>query len=237
MFGHPKSRDGKWHWWVNSRGTNDLENYSALVLIGVACRNLSDLEAEFTILYGRSPQEGTEQIKYPIQVKGQLLPDVQRYFEMEESAAPEYRLFCRRRILADIHQAFGRLRSHRHPHQQLKIYFIGDYPLDVAVTLRKASDITPEVATKTERLVNLMKACFKWMCDRGIKITQSSSARVSQELDPNSKGYSQQYLSKYWKMLSSLIGFVLNQPSTNPVSPEELESVGDSALGACWYCQ
>lgn len=53
---HTKPGDGKRHHWVDTRGVNDLEDYDVLIDVGIMCRTLADLEAEFTILYGRPPK-------------------------------------------------------------------------------------------------------------------------------------------------------------------------------------
>lgn len=202
---HTSCCDGKRRWWTDSRGVNDLEDYAALALVGVPCRSLSDLEAEFTVLHGRSPKEGTERVRYPIQVNGAPSPDLQPWFEMEVSADPEFREFCRRRILADIHQAIGRLRSHRRHGQQLRVYFIGDYPLDVPVTLRRASDITPDAATKPERVEMAIRSAVQQLKDTGLKITQQEIAAMTKLLDPEGKGYSQQHISRFKVLLKTLL--------------------------------
>ena len=221
--------DEKLHWWTDSRGINDLEEYNVAIAIGTPVRNLNALIAEFTILYGRAPEAGTKKIKYEVKINGLQESEAVLYFEITDSADPEFRAFVRRRVLADIHQCFGRLRANRRPHQQLKIYFIADYPLDIPVTLVKASDIAPEAATKTERLIATVMHCIEWMRDRGIKISQSSTARVSKELDPNGKGYSQQYLSKCWALLTSLLDFGSQEASDRPATPEEMEHAQDTA--------
>ncbi len=131
------------------------------IAIGTPVRNLSALIADFTILYGRAPKAGTEKIKYEVKINGLQESDPVPYFEIADSADPEFRAFIRRQILADIHQCFGRLRANRRAHQQLKIYFIADYRLDIPVTLVKASDIAPEAATKTERLLAIVVNCQK----------------------------------------------------------------------------
>ncbi len=211
---HTSCCDGKRHWWTDSRGVNDLEDYAALTLVGVPCRNLGDWEAEFTVLHGRPPKEGTERVRYPIKVNGAPSPDLQPWFEMEVSADPEFREFCRRRILADIHQAIGRLRSHRRPGQQLRVYFIGEYPLDLPVTLRRASDITPEAATKTERVEIAVRGAVQKLKDAGQKITQTAIAQIT--------GYSQQYISRFKILLQTLLSDSYSKSSKNHEPPPDL---------------
>lgn len=214
---HTQDGDGKRRWWVDSRGVNDLEDCVALILVGTPCRSLSDLESEFTILYGRTPEEGKQLVKYPVQVKGQPSSDLQPYFEMEVSLDPEFREFCRRRILADIHQAIGRLRAHRRPGQQLKVYFVGDYPLDIPVTLKKASDITPDAASKTERVEMAIRGAVKQLKETGQKITQQAIARIA--------NLSQGYISRFRELLLLLLNDS-NSKSNNSEKPPP--DVGES---------
>ncbi len=208
---HSSEGDGKRHWWVDSRGINDLENCSTLVLVGKPCRNLNELEAEFYILFGRSPQEGTERVRYPIKTQHQLPDGLQPYFEMDASIDLEFRNFVRRRILADIHQGVGRMRAHRRPEKQLKVYFVADYPLDVPVTLKKASDITPEGATKVERVEMAIRSAVQQLKETGGKVTQQAIALLT--------GYSQQYISRFRVLLQTLLDSSYSKSSKNGEPP------------------
>ena len=193
---HTVSGDGKHHWWVHSRGINDLEYCQTLILTGTPCPNLSDLEAEFTVLYDRAPKQGTERVRYPVQLNEQLA-DSQPYFELEVSADPQFREFVRRRILAAIHQAIGRLRAHRRRNQKLKIYILGDYPLDFPVTQIKAKDLTQEAASKIERVEMAIRAAVQQLGETGQKITQSAISAIT--------GLSQGYISRFRKLLQTLL--------------------------------
>lgn len=230
---HTQQGDGKFKWWTDSRGVNDLEDCDALILIGVPCRNIADLEAEFTALYRRSPNPGTELVKYPIQAIGQPSTDLLPYFEMKVSADKEFRDFVRRRILADIHQAIGRLRAHRRPGKQLKVYIIADYPLDIPVRLVKASRITPEAATKTERIEMAIRGAVQYLKATGQKITQQAIAAATKLLDPDGKGYSQQYISRFKVLLQTLLSDSNNVCSKNeepPPDPDEVQWAGEKYL-------
>lgn len=210
-----KEGDGKHHWWVGTRGVNDLQEAEALIIVGTPCQNIADLEARFTALHGRTPTKGTEIIKYPIQVRGKPSEDLQPWFEMEASSDPEFRAFVRSQILADIHQAIGRLRANRRPNEQLKVYFVGDYPIDLPVSLIKASAITPEAATKTERFEMAVKAAVDQLSTTGRKITQTAIAAIT--------GYSQQHVSRSRNLLILLIGANREMSKTGepPPDPEE----------------
>jgi hypothetical protein len=172
---------------------------------------LNELEAEFYILFGRSPQEGTERVRYPIKTQHQLPDGLQPYFEMDASIDLEFRNFVRRRILADIHQGVGRMRAHRRPEKQLKVYFVADYPLDVPVTLKKASDITPEGATKVERVEMAIRSAVQQLKETGGKVTQQAIALLT--------GYSQQYISRFRVLLQTLLDSSYSKSSKNGEPP------------------
>lgn len=221
---HTKLGDGKRHHWVDTRGVNDLEDYDVLVLVGIMCRSLADLEAEFTIWYGRTPKEGTERIKYPIQVNGSAT-DQQHYFEMDESADPEFRAFVRRRILADIRQAIGRLRAHRRPNKKLKVYILGDYPLDFPVTLIQAGDLTPDAATKKERWVMAIQTAVAELKAKGEKVTQAAVAKIV--------GATQGFISRFRKLLQTLLDdsySICNNSTDPPPDPGEIKWNGQEYL-------
>jgi hypothetical protein len=217
--------DGKRHWWVDSRGVNDLENCQTLVLVGTPCRNLSELEAEFTVLYGRSPLEGTQRVRYPVQMVGQPSDDLQDYFEMEVSADLEFRSFVRRDIQASYHQAIGRLRAHRRPGEKLKVYIIADYPLDFPVTQLKASDITLEAASKTERVEIAIRDAVRQLQAKGQKITQSAIAAIA--------GLTQGYVSRFRKLLQTLLDDSYSKSNNfadPPPNPEETDWISRQYL-------
>lgn len=219
------AKQGERSWWVDSRGINDLEKTELLVLVGTPCRNLADLAAEFTVLYGRVPKEGKELVKYLLQVKGQPALDLQPYFEMEVSSDPDFREFCRRRILADIDQGIGRLRADRRPGEQLKVYFIADYPLDREVTLKKASDLTPDAATKTERVEMAIRGAVQQLKDAGKKVTQDALAALT--------GYSQQYISRFRILLQTLLNpsnSICSKNSDPPPDSDDLQWASDKYL-------
>lgn len=193
---HTQQGDGKRHHWVDTRGVNDLEDCDVLIDVGIMCRSLADMEAEYTILHGRPPKEGTERIKYPIEVNN-VSDDQQPYFEMDVSVDPQFRDFVRRRILADIRQMIGRLRAHRRPNKKLKVYILGDYPLDFPVTLIQASDLTPDAATKKERWVMAIEQAVAELKAKGEKVTQAAVAKIV--------GVTQGFISRFRKLLQMLL--------------------------------
>jgi hypothetical protein len=230
---HTKKGDGKRHHWVDTRGSNDLEDCDVLVLVGTMCRGLNALKDEFAVLYGRPPRAGTERVKYAIQVNGISSPDEQHWFEMDDSADPEFRAFVRRRILADIRQAIGRLRAHRRRDKQLKVYILGDYPLDFPVTLIQARDLTPDAATKKEKAEMAILLAAKHVLAQGQKLTQQAVSAATKLLDPQGKGYSQQHVSRCWALLILLLdspNSKMSKTSQPPPDPEETEWMSNEYL-------
>lgn len=222
---HNEKGDGKRGWWADTRGINDLERYTNIIAIGTPCPNLSELEAEFTVLFGRSPREGAVQVKYPIQVLGTPSPDLQPYFEMDVSADPEFREFVRRKILASYHQMIGRLRAHRRPGEQLRVYIIADYPLDIPVRLVKASEITPEAATKTERMEMAICGAVQLLEANKQKVTQAAVAAIT--------GFSQQHISRFKNLLISLLensNSKMSKTGDPPPDPDEMQWMGREHL-------
>ena len=215
---HTRQGDGKYHHYAHSRSVNDMEDCDVLVIVGIACPRINDLADEFTVLYGRRPMEGTQSIKYTIQVNDDSDPDLERWFEMDDSADPEFRAFVRRHILANIHQEIGRLRAHRRRSEQLKVYILGDYPLDIPVTLVKASDITLDAATKDEIFQMSVLGAAKHLASTGQKITQTALAQLT--------GYCQQYISRQLKLLPTLLdalNSISGKNSQPQPDPEETE--------------
>lgn len=225
--------DGKYNWWKDNRSLNDLVCANTLILIGTPCRNLGDLEDEFTILYGRRPKPGTVKVRRYIEIKGELPSGGKRYFESEESADPEFASFVRRDILANFHQAIGRLRAFRRPGERLKVYIIADYPLDIPVKLVKASDITPEAATKTERLIMACVSAGRHVLAQGQELTQQAVSQATKLLDPRGKGYSQQHISRYWALLKTLLDDSTREMSKTdqpPPDPDETQWMSNEYL-------
>ena len=152
---------------------------------------------------------------------------------MEESADPEFASFVRRDILANFHQVIGRLRAHRRPGEHLKVYIIADFPVDIPVKQVKASDITPEAATKDERFVMCCHAAALDVLARGQKLTQQAVSDATKLLDPRGKGYSRQHISRIWPLLISLVEdsfSKMSKTSQPPPLPDETEWMSNEYL-------
>ena len=116
-------------WFIESRGVNDAENLNILILDGIPCPNLASLAAAFTCMYGRQPEDGIQEVKYPIDLTNSLAKDINPYFAMKVSSDEQFNQFVRHRILANLHQGWGRLRANRRKGEELTVYILGDYPL------------------------------------------------------------------------------------------------------------
>ncbi len=204
--------DKDFRWFIESRGVNDAENLNTLILDGIPCPNLASLAAVFTCLYRRQPEVGTQEVKYPIKLTNSLSPDINPYFEMKVSSDEQFNQFVRRRILANLHQGWGRLRANRREGKDLTIYILGDYPIDVTVELVKAVDITPNAATKIEKFEMALKSAVAELHSESKKITQQAIAKLT--------GYSQGYISRFRELLQTLIES-FSSKSNNLVPPDD----------------
>ena len=204
--------DNDFRWFIESRGVNDAENLNTLILDGIPCPNLASLAASFTCLYGRHPEVGTQEMQYPIELTNSLPPDLNPFFEMKVSSDEQFNQFVRRRILANLHQGWGRLRANRREGENLTVYILGDYPLDVPVELVKAVDITLDAATKMEKFEIALKEAVAQLHSESKKITQQALAKIT--------GYSQGYISRFRELLQTIIeSFSSN--SNNSVPPND----------------
>ncbi len=125
-----------------------------------------------------------------------------------------FKAFVDRTTRAEFIQAIGRLRAHRRPDEQLQIVILSDFDLGIPTNKVKASQITIEAADKSERLQLAFKAAANQLKAEGEKITQTAIAKLT--------GYSQQYLSRFWKLLLSLLETPYRESSKNSDPPPPL---------------
>ncbi|GAQ00170.1 DNA primase [Leptolyngbya sp. NIES-2104] len=182
-------------WWRDSRGVNDFENVTRLILIGTPCRNLSHLQAEYAVLTGKHVRNDD----------------------------PQLCTFIDRSILAEFHQAIGRLRAHRRLDTPLEIILLSDFDLDIPTQKVNASTITPNASTKRERFILAVREAVEQLKTEGSKITQ----RAISTLIP----YSQQYVSQHWKLLRSLLEIPNSKTSQNQ-TPESDSEVVNAAMAS-----
>lgn len=185
-------------WWRDSRGRNDFEQDHILILIGTPCRNLADLLAEYAILT-----------------------------HCHDLDDPGFQAFIDRAIRADFHQAIGRLRAYRRPHEPLQVIILSDFDLGLSgVQQVKASSITPAAADKVEVFTLAVQQAVAQLQAEGKKVTQRAIAALTE--------YSQQYISRHWKLLLLLLGFSNSKSSKPPESDvTTLVDILEAALPPC----
>lgn len=214
-----KKFDGKYQWFVDSRGSNDLEGVQNIILDGIPTPNLESLAAEFTCIYNRTPEAGTKVVKEQVEVTNQLPEGIQPYFEYEVSVDDEFADFIRQRILEAIKQAIGRNRSDRFPDKQFKVYVLGDYPLNTLVKLVQAQEITPDAATKIDRLKLAIEKAVQHLKEKGQKITQKAIAKLC--------NVSQQRISQLREFLLVLLKGTIYTKTSKNNSPPNAPPDGD----------
>lgn len=190
--------------WTNSKGFNDGKTAKVMAIEGLACENIESIRAEFACIYGYVPTDETVKRKFPVNVQAvsvdgelQPVPDGQSVeVELEVSADPEFADFVHHRILATLHQEIGRLRANLRPDEQLTVYILGEYPLDLPVTLVPAGDIHPDAAPKGKLTINAVKRAIATLKVQAIKATGKAIAEIV--------GCSQQNVSKILSKISQL---------------------------------
>jgi hypothetical protein len=156
-------------WWRDSRGVNDFLETKTLLLVGAPCRNLIDLASEYAIATGSYPSEHDSR----------------------------FASFVNRAILAEIHQAIGRLRAHRRPLEMLKVVLISNVELDFPVQQTNASEIAPGAGSKTERVQTVIANTIEQLKLAGQKVTQQMVAEVT-DLPRGT-------IARYWSLFISLL--------------------------------
>ena len=141
-----------YRWFIESRGSNDLQDATTLILDGLPCPNLEQLRAEYTCIFGRVP-------------------------DLEDDSL--FEAFITRRIQSEIKQAIGRLRSSRRAGEFLEVIVLTDFPLDLPVDQVKASSITIEAASKQERWQIAIAEAVERLANEGAKITQAAIASLA----------------------------------------------------------
>ncbi|MEB3210984.1 MAG: hypothetical protein VKL39_06495 [Leptolyngbyaceae bacterium] len=155
-------------WWRDSRGVNDFNQVTTLILVGTPCRNLIDQAIEFQLLSEHPTGDATDFAQY-----------VNRVIE------------------ADILQAIGRIRHHQRKDEHLTVILISNFETDVAQQKVHASEITENAQTKKEKFITTAFKAMLQLRTRGEKVTQTSVAKLTK--------YSQQYISRFWKLLQTLL--------------------------------
>lgn len=180
-------------WWRDSRGVNDFLSVKTLVLIGTPCRNLFDLGAEFAIVCGR--------------------------FASDDD--PEFKAFVHRTVLAEIHQAIGRLRAHRRLDESLRVVMVSNVEMDIPVRQVAAKDLTIEAAGKVERAKIVIEGAILDLKARGEKVTQQVVSVLT--------GIPRGTIAGYWSLLIVLLEG-LNSKTNNFDKASEVDSESNQAI-------
>ncbi|GAP99603.1 hypothetical protein [Leptolyngbya sp. NIES-2104] len=151
--------------WRDSRGVNTFLETKTLIIVGAPCPNLTEMLAEYSVLTGKVAVE----------------------------TSPEFQTWLHQIIQAELIQEIGRLRSQRRPTEQLQVILITDFPIDLTVEPLKASEVTLEAATGTERLTIAIKQAIEYL--------QSTDQQPTQAAIAQQVGVSQSYISRQFREL------------------------------------
>lgn len=215
--------DGRYAWYRDSRGINDLEDVDNLGLVGTPMPNLAAVEAEYICTMGRVPEPGRVKKTFSIQIPGKENDAKEAQFTCEVSADEEFAAYCHQRIVANVIQAIGRLRADRRPGQVLRVYFLGDYPLPMPVMLVPAGKITPAAMDKPERLVMAIKKAKEQLLAEGIKATQRAIAAIV--------GVDQARISRVLKLMTFAIDNSNSKSHQTSEPPPEGSAAHDLGTG------
>jgi hypothetical protein len=175
-------------WWRDSRGLNDFTDVRTLIVVGTPCRNLLDLLAEYATLTGK----------------------------VVSADDANFKAFVDRQILADIRQCFGRKMGARCQEGDL-IVFVSDFELDFPAQQVKASDISIEAASKSERMEHGIKQAIAWLSDQGKKVTQQAIA--------DCLGKTRSAISHYSELIFLLLETLYSKKIQNPkLKPQDKET-------------
>ncbi len=163
-------------WFSESRGSNIAEKSNTLILVGAPCRPISTLAAEFTLLYGRSPNLTSEEMPRQMLLNKPVPKGESGIVTSRESVDEDFRDYIYKDVLANIHQGMGRLRANRRGSENLTIYFISNFVLDLPVELVRAVDISIEAATPIQKLELAIARFAQEARGRNWKLTLSAIA-------------------------------------------------------------
>lgn len=156
--------------WRDSRGVNTFMQTKTLLIVGAPCPNLTEMLAEYSVLTGKVATE----------------------------THPEFQTWLHQIIQTELIQEIGRLRSQRRLTEQLQVILITDFPIALTVESLKASEVTLEAATGTERLIIAIKQAVEYLQSTDQKPTQAAIAQIV--------GVSQGYISRqFQKLLQTLL--------------------------------
>ena len=127
-----------------------------------------------------------------------------------------FKAYVDHQIGSDFQQAIGRLRANRRPDEQLEIILLSDFDLGIATEKIKSCEIAIYAGSKNERFIHAVKVAASQLKESGQKITQTAIAKLT--------SYSQQYISKFWKLLLSLLEIPYRKSSKKSPGADDPES-------------
>lgn len=155
------ARTGDSIWFSDSRGGNHLETANALIMDGIASTNLAAAANRYAALYGKNIDiNDTTLRQYPVHATNVEEGAKDQYWSrtMRESVDEGFAQWYREQILAEFHQGVGRLRASRRPGEELTVYVLSDYPLDVPVELHHISEYIELDKSVKERVEGAIEA-------------------------------------------------------------------------------
>lgn len=172
-FAHP----GEGYYFRDSRASNAYLDKSALILDGAPFPNFGAIVDEFALITGRHPSRGTALRTYPINATNVSAGGPWWVQTLLESDDEELAAFYRHRVLAEIEQAAGRLRSNRRPGEKLTVYFLSDYPLELPVKVVDVSELLPQSKLTGITIEKIETASAK-LSRKGKPVTHEAIAQV-----------------------------------------------------------
>jgi hypothetical protein len=100
-------------------------------------------------------------------------------------------------VLAEIHQAIGRLRAHRRLGETLRVMLVANVEMDIPVAQINARDISLKAAGKRERVVIALGGAIEDLLSKGEKVTQNLVAAMT--------GVPRGTIARYWCLFVLLL--------------------------------
>lgn len=142
--------------------------------------------------------------------------------EAADKDNPEFKAWVDRKVTATIRQGIGRLRANRRLSEELTVTLVTDHQMDLETTPIKASDITIDAASKTEQVELAIKSAVATLHQAGQKITQTAIAKLT--------GYSQGYISRFRKLLQTLLDHLYSKSNNSAGNSKDMECADFSDL-------
>jgi len=227
-------------WFSESRGSNLAQSAKTLILVGTPCRPIATLAAEFTLLYGRSPNITSEETTRQMILSHPAPKGESDIITSNESVDIEFRGYIYKDIHANINQAMGRLRANRRAGETLTIYFISNFVLDMPVELVRAVDICLEAATPIQKLELAIARFAQEAMGKNCKLTLTAIAdfckvskqRLSQFIRELGYATAEQFKKRLVLLLESHSKTRQNSKEYIPLSAEKQIDLWAAQIGS-----